>query len=119
MATSRVEATYYYTYQRKMSLNPVEPRKVKSKHLPLINVCNRGEEAGVKYIKPALSFEQQADLLLDRGLHADRARLIETLSWGTLFTTHAETARESAKRRRSRHQMPEVRARIQVGLGLA
>lgn len=25
-----------------MSLNPVEPRKVKSKHLPLINVCQRG-----------------------------------------------------------------------------
>ncbi len=25
-----------------MSLNPVEPRKVKSKHLPLINVCRWG-----------------------------------------------------------------------------
>ncbi len=37
-------------------------------------------EAGVKYAKPALSFEQQADQLLNRGFQADRARLIETLS---------------------------------------
>src|SRR5216684_1434079 len=48
MATSRVEATYYYTYQRKMSLNPVEPRKVKSKHLPPINVCQRGWESPLR-----------------------------------------------------------------------
>jgi abortive infection bacteriophage resistance protein len=33
----------------------------------------------VKYTKPALSFEQQADQLLSRGLQADRARLIEIL----------------------------------------
>ncbi len=39
-----------------------------------------GGEAGVKYTKPALSFEQQADQLLQRGFQADRARLIETLS---------------------------------------
>src|SRR6267378_3486008 len=45
MATSRVKATYYYTNQRKMSLNPVESRKVKSKHLPPINVCQRGAPA--------------------------------------------------------------------------
>jgi abortive infection bacteriophage resistance protein len=38
-----------------------------------------GGEAGVKYNKPALSFEQQADQLLSRGFQADRARLIETL----------------------------------------
>jgi len=40
---------------------------------------NCGGEAGVKYTKPALSFEQQADQLLSRGLQADRARLIEIL----------------------------------------
>ena len=34
----------------------------------------------MKYVKPALSFEQQADLLLSRGLHADRATLIVRLS---------------------------------------
>ena len=34
----------------------------------------------MKYTKPALSFEQQADQLLQRGFQADRARLIETLS---------------------------------------
>lgn len=34
----------------------------------------------MKYTKPALSFEQQADQLLSRGFEADRARLIETLS---------------------------------------
>ncbi len=34
----------------------------------------------MKYTKPALSFEQQADQLLNRGLRADRARLIETLT---------------------------------------
>lgn len=34
----------------------------------------------MKYNKPALSFEQQADRLLNRGLQTDRARLIETLS---------------------------------------
>lgn len=34
----------------------------------------------MKYTQPALSFEQQADRLLQRGLQADRARLIETLS---------------------------------------
>jgi abortive infection bacteriophage resistance protein len=34
----------------------------------------------VKYTKPALSFEQQAGQLLNRGFQADRARLIETLS---------------------------------------
>ena len=34
----------------------------------------------MKYTKPALSFEQQADQLLNRGLQADRTRLIETLS---------------------------------------
>lgn len=34
----------------------------------------------MKYTKPALSFEQQADQLLNRGFQADRARLIETLS---------------------------------------
>ncbi len=34
----------------------------------------------MKYNKPALSFEQQADLLLKRGFQADRTRLIETLS---------------------------------------
>ena len=39
-----------------------------------------GGEAGVKYTKPALSFEQQADQLLNRGFQADRTRLIETLS---------------------------------------
>jgi abortive infection bacteriophage resistance protein len=39
-----------------------------------------GREAGMKYTKPALSFEQQADQLLSRGFEADRARLIETLS---------------------------------------
>ena len=33
----------------------------------------------MKYTKPALSFEQQADQLLSRGLQADRARLIEIL----------------------------------------
>src|SRR5258708_3846447 len=38
------------------------------------------EGAGVKSANPALSFEQQADQLLDRGLQADRARLIEALS---------------------------------------
>ena len=38
-----------------------------------------GGEAGVKYNKPALSFEQQADQLLCRGFQADRAQLIETL----------------------------------------
>jgi len=38
-----------------------------------------GREAGVKYNKPALSFEQQADQLLSRGFQADRAQLIETL----------------------------------------
>jgi hypothetical protein len=39
-----------------------------------------GGEYGVKYAKPALSFEQQADQLLNRGFQADRTRLIETLS---------------------------------------
>jgi hypothetical protein len=39
-----------------------------------------GGEAGVKYTKPALSFEQQADQLLNRGFQADATRLIETLS---------------------------------------
>ena len=39
-----------------------------------------GEKAEVKYTKPALSFEQQADQLLNRGFQADRTRLIETLS---------------------------------------
>jgi len=34
----------------------------------------------VKYTKPALSFEQQADQLLQRGFQADRTKLIETLS---------------------------------------
>ena len=34
----------------------------------------------VKYSKPAISFEQQADLLLKRGLQADRVQLIEVLS---------------------------------------
>lgn len=34
----------------------------------------------MRYTKPALSFEQQADQLLSRGFEADRARLIETLS---------------------------------------
>ena len=34
----------------------------------------------MKYTKPALSFEQQADQLLNRGFQADRTRLIETLS---------------------------------------
>jgi abortive infection bacteriophage resistance protein len=34
----------------------------------------------VKYSKPAISFEQQADLLLQRGLQADRVQLIEVLS---------------------------------------
>lgn len=34
----------------------------------------------MKYTKPALSFDQQADQLLKRGFQADRARLIETLS---------------------------------------
>src|SRR5579859_2324346 len=34
----------------------------------------------LKYPKPALSFEQQADLLLRRGFQADRVKLIETLS---------------------------------------
>lgn len=38
-----------------------------------------GGKAGVKYNKPALSFEQQADQLLSRGFQADRAQLIETL----------------------------------------
>ena len=33
----------------------------------------------MKYNKPALSFEQQADQLLSRGFQADRAQLIETL----------------------------------------
>src|SRR5277367_3352549 len=42
--------------------------------------CYSAMEAGVKYTKPVLSFEQQADQLLNRGLEADRARLIETLS---------------------------------------
>ncbi len=36
--------------------------------------------AGVNYKKPALSFEQQAEQLLQRGFQADRAELIETLS---------------------------------------
>ncbi len=39
-----------------------------------------GGEAVVKYAKPALSFEQQTDQLLQRGLQTDRTRLIETLS---------------------------------------
>lgn len=34
----------------------------------------------MNYTKPALSFDQQADLLLHRGFQADRAKLIETLS---------------------------------------
>lgn len=34
----------------------------------------------MKFTKPALSFEQQADQLLRRGLQGDRARLIEILS---------------------------------------
>jgi abortive infection bacteriophage resistance protein len=34
----------------------------------------------MRYTKPALSFEQQADQLLQRGLQADRARLIDTLT---------------------------------------
>ena len=34
----------------------------------------------MKYTKPALSFEQQADQLLQRGFQSDRVRLIETLS---------------------------------------
>jgi len=38
-----------------------------------------GGEAGVKYNKPVLSFEQQTDQLLSRGFQADRAQLIETL----------------------------------------
>lgn len=41
---------------------------------------DRGGEAGVKYAEPVLSFEQQADQLLGRGIQADRHRLIETLS---------------------------------------
>jgi abortive infection bacteriophage resistance protein len=36
-------------------------------------------ETDVKYTKPALSFEQQADQLLSRGFQADRTSLIETL----------------------------------------
>jgi abortive infection bacteriophage resistance protein len=39
-----------------------------------------GEKGGVKYTKPALSFEQQASQLLDRGLQADPARLMDILS---------------------------------------
>jgi hypothetical protein len=34
----------------------------------------------VKYTKPALSFEQQANQLLNRGLQTDRTRLIQILS---------------------------------------
>ncbi len=34
----------------------------------------------MKYTKPALSFPQQADLLIGRGLVADRAELIQRLS---------------------------------------
>jgi abortive infection bacteriophage resistance protein len=47
------------------------------------------EEAGVKYTKPALTFEQQAAQLLNRGFQADRARLIEPLSRVTYYLLSA------------------------------
>jgi abortive infection bacteriophage resistance protein len=37
------------------------------------------EEGVLRYQKPSLSFEQQADLLISRGLIADRSFLVETL----------------------------------------
>ena len=36
-------------------------------------------EAGVKYTKPALTFEQQADQLINRGLRADKEQLVKRL----------------------------------------
>ncbi len=41
---------------------------------------NLARRVGVRYTKPALWFEQQADQLLQHGFQADRAKLIETWS---------------------------------------